>query len=106
MPPMYWSTGSQYCAASRVKGASLTWGEAKRAKYQELSKKVSNVSVSRRAAAPHLGQATSFQVGWCSNGLPGLSKLTSSGSVTGSWSRGTGTTPQLGQWITGIGHPQ
>ena len=35
----------------------------KRAKYQELSMKVSNVSVSRRAGSPQRGQATCFQVG-------------------------------------------
>ena len=68
--------------------------------------KVSKVSVSRFAGLPQDGQATCFQVGWCSSGLPGLSKLTSSGSVTGSWSFGTGTMPQAAQWITGIGQPQ
>ncbi len=48
MPPMYWSTGSQASTASRVTGAAAR-GEQKRAKYQELSTKVSQVSVSRRA---------------------------------------------------------
>ena len=38
-------------------------GAQKRAKYQELSTKVSNVSVSRRAGSPQRGQATCFQVG-------------------------------------------
>ena len=28
------------------------------------------------------------------------------GSTTGSWSSGTGTTPQAAQWMTGIGQPQ
>jgi len=38
--------------------------------------------------------------------VAGLSNVASSGSVTGrSWS-GTGTTSQVGQWITGIGQPQ
>ena len=32
--------------------------------------------------------------------------FTFSGSTTGSSSSGTGTTPQRGQWITGIGVPQ
>jgi hypothetical protein len=31
-------------------------GQAKRAKYQDDSKKVSKVSVSRRAGPPHCGQ--------------------------------------------------
>ena len=58
-------------------------GAVKRAKYQDESTKVSMVSVSRVAAPPHFGQATCFQVGWWSSGLPGLSKVTSSGRTTG-----------------------
>ena len=81
-------------------------GSVKRAKYQDESTKVSIVSVSRRAGLPHCGQATCFQVGWRSSGLPGLSKVTSSGSFTGRSFAGTGTTPQVSQWMTGIGQPQ
>jgi hypothetical protein len=66
----------------------------------------SMVSVSRVAGSPHCGQATCFQVGWRSSGLPGRSKSTSSGSVTGRSLSGTGTMPQRSQWITGIGQPQ
>ena len=73
---------------------SAAAGEQNRAKYQELSTKVSNVSVSRRAGPPQRGQATCFQVGWWSSGLPGRSNATSSGSITGNCSSGTGTTPQ------------
>ena len=62
MPPIYWSTGSQYSIAARSKALSA-WGEAKRAKYHDDSKKVSKVSVSRTAAAPQRGQSTCFQVG-------------------------------------------
>ena len=36
----------------------------------------------------------------------GRSKLTSSGSFTGRSDSGTGTVPQLAQWMTGIGQPQ
>ena len=75
-------------------------------KYQDESTKVSMVSVSRRAAPPHCGHFTCFQVGWRSSGLPGLSNETSSGSVTGRSLAGTGTTPHLSQWMTGIGQPQ
>ena len=82
MPPMYWSTGSQASTASRVTGSGAS-GEQKRAKYQELSTKVSQVSVSRRDASPQRGQSTCFQVGWWSSGLPGREKSTSSGSFTG-----------------------
>ena len=64
------------------------------------------VSVSRTAGSPHLGHFTCFQVGWWSSGLPGLSKVTSSGSFTGSSSTGTGTMPSFSQWMTGIGQPQ
>src|SRR3546814_6349769 len=75
-------------------------------KYHDESTKVSSVSVSRNAGAPHVGHATCFHVGWRSSGLPGTSKLTSSGSVTGSWSLGTATGPQAAQWTIGIGVPQ
>ena len=105
MPPMYWSTGIQWFTASATSGVDAR-GAVKRAKYQELSTKVSKVSVSRRAFAPHRGQSTCFQVGWWSSGLPGFEKSTSSGSRTGSCSTGTGTTPQASQWIAGIGQPQ
>src|ERR1700733_4306838 len=105
MPPIYWSTGSQY-STSRFSNAVSARGEQKRAKYQEDSKKVSKVSVSRRAAPPQLGQLTYFQVGCRSSGLPGWSKLTSSGSLTGGSCSGTGTSAQDGQRMIGIGQPQ
>ena len=38
--------------------------------------------------------------------VAGISKLTSSGRTTGSWSRGTGTAPHASQWTIGIGVPQ
>jgi hypothetical protein len=75
-------------------------------KYQDESTNVSSVSVSRTAAPPQPGQATCFQLGWRSSGLPGVWKSTSSGRTTGSWSFGTGTAPQLVQWTIGIGVPQ
>ena len=106
MPPMYWSTGSQWSATAGVVGAAAFGGSVKRAKYQDESTNVSIVSVSRRAGLPQCGQATCFQVGWRSSGLPGWSKVTSSGSLTGRSLAGTGTTPQLSQWMTGIGQPQ
>ena len=43
---------------------------------------------------------------WRSSGLPGWSKLTSSGRRTGRFFFFSGTTPQLSQWTTGIGQPQ
>ena len=106
MPPMYWSTGSQRSTTLRSVGAVVIHGSVKRAKYQDESTNVSMVSVSRRAGLPHCGQATFFQVGWRSSGLPGRSKVTSSGSFTGRSFSGTGTTPQLSQWMIGIGQPQ
>src|SRR5579885_513555 len=106
MPPIYWSTGIHLSATAGVVGDFSFHGSVKRMKYQDESTKVSMVSVSRRALPPHFGQATCFQVGWRSSGLPGLSKVTSSGSVTGRSFSGTGTTPQLSQWMIGIGQPQ
>lgn len=65
------------------------------------------VSVSRRAGAPQQGHATCHQLSSWARGEPPLpEKATSRGSSTGSCSTGTGTTPQLSQWITGIGQPQ
>jgi hypothetical protein len=81
-------------------------GAVKRAKYHDESTKVSIVSVSRRAAPPQAGQVVRAQVGWRSSGLPGRSKLTSSGRRTGRFSFFSGTTPQAGQCTTGIGQPQ
>ena len=52
------------------------------------------------------GHVVVFHVGWRSSGLPGLSKVTSSGSVTGSSATGAGTTPHFSQWMIGIGQPQ
>ena len=47
-------------------------------------------------APPQRGQVARVQVGCHSSGLPGWSKLTSSGSRTGRFSRASGTTPQAG----------
>src|SRR5690242_16419596 len=106
MPPIYWSTGIHAFAIFGSVGASAIHGSVKRAKYHDESTNVSIVSVSRCAAPPHVGQLTFFHVGWRSSGLPGLSNVTSSGSTTGRSFTGTGTTPHLSQWITGIGQPQ
>src|SRR6185437_10225832 len=106
MPPMYWFTGIQALAAAGVVGAFSFHGSVKRAKYHDESTKVSMVSVSRRADPAHCGHLTFFHVGWRSSGLPGLSKVTSSGRITGRSFSGTGTTPHLSQWIIGIGQPQ
>ena len=76
------------------------------AKYQDESKNVSNVSVSLSASFMQFGHFVFFQLGWCSNGFPGLSKVTSSGSLTGRSSDFTGTGPHSLQCIIGIGHPQ
>ena len=67
---------------------------------------VSKVSVSRRASAPHLGQAVSTNSGSRARGEPPPSTSTSSGSRTGSWSSGAGTIPQASQWTMGTGQPQ
>src|SRR5215510_13070331 len=106
MPPMYWSTGSHSSTILRSVGAVLIHGSVNRAKYQDESTNVSIVSVSRRAGPEHFGHLTFFQVGWRSSGFPGLSKLTSSGSVTGKSFSGTGTAPQRSQWMIGMGQPQ
>ena len=69
--------------------------------------KVSMVSVSRSAAAPHRGHSVLRHVGWNLSGLSPVGRHSmSSGNSTGSCSSGTGTTPHAPQCTTGIGHPQ
>src|SRR6185436_16146115 len=105
MPPMYWSTAIQYFARSST--IDLSWpGQAKRAKYQDESTNVSMVSVSRFAGLPQLGQVVFTKDGNLFSGLPVPSGTRSSGSMTGNWSSGTGTSPQDGQWMIGTGQPQ
>ena len=77
--------------------------------YQDESTKVSMVSVSRVAGPPQVGQVTlTHSVAPPSGEVPlGFrSEPFSIGSVTGSWSSGTGTSPSTGQWMIGIGAPQ
>src|SRR5215471_8338723 len=97
MPPIYWLTGIHSLATFGVVGAVLFHGSVKRAKYHDESTKVSMVSVSRFAGPEHFGHLTVFQAGWRSSGFPGLSNVTSSGSVTGRSFSGTGTTPHFSQ---------
>ena len=92
MPPMYWSTGSQYAARSSIIARSLP-ALAKRKKYHDESTNVSIVSVSRRAGFPHFGQEHARKASLRFSGLPLPSGTQSSGSTTGNWSSGTGTTP-------------
>ncbi len=68
---------------------------------------MSIVSVSRRAAPPHFGHTAWTKASDFSRGLPSTPRnSTSSGSNTGRSASGTGTTPQAGQWMAGIGVPQ
>ena len=69
---------------------------------------MSIVSVSRRAGPPQRGQSTLTQASEVARGDRPLGRksVTSSGSSTGSWSSGTGTSPQAGQCTIGIGQPQ
>ena len=69
--------------------------------------KVSIVSVSRVASAPHFGhlQWTKLSLDASGDSEP-WSNETSSGSMTGRSFSGTSTSPQCGQLMTGIGAPQ
>ncbi len=106
MPPMYWSTGSQWSTAARSVGASSRVGSVKRAKYQDESTKVSMVSVSRRAGRAALRAGTCFQVGMAVERVARLVEGDVLGQVDRQVRVGTGTTPQASQWMTGIGQPQ
>ena len=68
---------------------------------------MSMVSVSRLAAPPHLGQVvlTNFSLYFRGDSPVGLNSA-SSGRSTGRSFSGTGTMPQWGQYIIGIGAPQ
>ena len=61
------------------------------------SKWLSSVSVSRRPGPPQLGHVVSTKPGSSASGLPVPLGRTSSGSSTGSCSRGTGTVSQRSQ---------
>ena len=70
---------------------------------------MSIVSGSRRAGPPHRGQSTIDHSSRAPSGEVPLglrSRPSALGSSTGSWSSGTGTSPQAGQWMIGIGVPQ
>ena len=75
--------------------------------YQDESTNVSIVSVSRRAALPHVGQVVFTKLSTFASGLPpsGLNAA-SRGNTTGSCSYGTGTAPWVSQYTMGIGVPQ
>ena len=75
-------------------------------KYHDESTKVSIVSVSRCAGWPQQGQATFRKSVRFLSGLPEPSGTQSIGSTTGRSFSGTGTGPQLSQWMIGIGVPQ
>ena len=65
------------------------------------------VSVSRRAAPPHFGQAACTNSGTCASGEPPCCVMvTLSGRSTGNSLSGTGTMPQLSQYSMGMGVPQ
>ncbi len=107
MPPMYWSTGIQCCAATGANGCSLFHGSQKRRKYHDESTKVSMVSVSRVAGPPSIGHVVCRNPSLSESGdWPVGRNSTSSGASTGSWSTGTGTTPCSSQYTAGMGQPQ
>jgi hypothetical protein len=80
-------------------------GLVKRAKYQGVDEGVEGVGLARRGP-PQDGQATCFQVGWRSSGLPGLSKSTSSGRHHRQLVGRHRHDAAISQWMTGIGQPQ
>ena len=67
---------------------------------------VEGVGLTPRRGRRSVGQATSTKSGRSASGFPSPVGSTSRGSTTGRSSIGTGTTPQLSQWTTGIGVPQ
>ena len=91
------------------KGAVSDSDEGYLRKYHELSRKVSETSVSLLAVAPHSGQPMMYHSSILANGLtPESSGLKSSilGRTIGKSFSGTGTGPHSSQWIIGMGGPQ
>ncbi len=82
-------------------------GEQKRAKYHDDSKNVSNVSVSRSAAPPQpravrVLPASDAARADCRDGRSSRPRAEAPADPAS----GTGTMPQAGQWMTGMGQPQ
>src|SRR4029450_3760103 len=106
---MYWSTPFpsfelfpiQYSTALGSKGPWSYLAEQYRKKYQELSTKVSIVSVSRRTSPPQVGHFNF--VSWTKDSFrargepPSPVTSTSSGRMTGRSFSGTGTIPHFPQ---------
>ncbi len=107
IPPMYWSTGMKCFAASGSNGLSSFQGSQNRRKYQDESTNVSIVSVSRSAGPSHKGQVVWRKVGCRAKGdSPVGRNSTSSGARIGRRSGRSPTAPWVGQYTTGMGHPQ
>ena len=69
---------------------------------------MSMVSRSLSASPPQAGQTVFLKDSTPARGVPPPAVIStpSRGRTTGSSSEGTGTTPQEGQWIMGMGVPQ
>src|ERR1700722_3782621 len=97
---MYELTGSHVRVTAGSNGTSSRSALGYRMKYHELSRNVSDTSVSRRPTPPHVGQGTRYHSSWRASGeTPESSGLKSAmnGSTTGRSSSGTGTAPQDSQ---------
>ena len=106
MPPMYWSTGSQYAARSSTIAAVVAGAGEAEVVPGRVDEGVHGVRLATGRLPPHFGQLHFRNASLLASGLPLPSGTRSSGSTTGSCSSGTGCTPQVAQWISGIGQPQ
>src|SRR5512144_780786 len=103
------SHGPHWLTRSLSNACVSSLGEQYRRKYHDESTNVSIVSLSRLAGPPQEGHSTLTQSSAAARGEVPLgfrSAPRRSGSTTGSWSSGTGTSPQASQWMIGIGQPQ
>ena len=108
-PPTYMSTGAHRRTSAGSNGPSVYSGEQYRNMYQDESTNVSMVSVSRLAGPPHGDSRTFTHSSAAASGDTPLGTRSwprRSGRTTGSSSSGTGTSPQDGQCMIGIGVPQ
>src|ERR1700674_1125032 len=97
---MYELTGSHFFVTFFSNGTSSCPTLGYRRKYQELSRKLSETSVSRRPIFPHFGHTTRYHSSCRASGdTPESSGLKSSmkGSTTGRSFSGTGTVPHESQ---------
>ena len=109
MPPMYWPTGIHAARVFDVEGQRRVGQPAEPEEVPaRVDERVERVGLALGGAAADRAGRLEERRGWSRAGSgPVGSSVTSSGASTGSWSRGTGTTPCVGAVArSGSGSPR